>query len=154
VENSFHPRADRQTPTIYVKDLIMTTTEEKLKAICAELLQLDESELLSCLPTYHRRLESFSSIREWEEATIIFFLINGLRIKNIQLPDKIKQLNSHIHLIDDKSPDKAREWFQNRPKERPVDKAQDKPVEGQADRLAKDPQLAPKPRAIGLKLVK
>jgi hypothetical protein len=80
----------------------MTTTEEKLKAICAELLKLNEDELIRFLPTYHRRLDSFGSIKEWEEATIIFFLINGLRIKNIQLPEKIKEFNSHIRLVEEK----------------------------------------------------
>jgi hypothetical protein len=80
----------------------MTSTEEKLKAICSELLKMSEHELMRLLPIYHRRMESFDSLKEWEEATIIFFLINGLRIKNIQLPEKIKELNSHIRIVDNK----------------------------------------------------
>ncbi|MDR2200472.1 MAG: hypothetical protein LBR53_13680 [Deltaproteobacteria bacterium] len=71
----------------------MTTSEEKLKSICRELLTLDENEIIKLLPVYHRRLDDFQSITEWEEATVMFFMINGLRIKNIQLPDKIRKLN-------------------------------------------------------------
>ncbi|MDR2339287.1 MAG: hypothetical protein LBF40_04020 [Deltaproteobacteria bacterium] len=70
----------------------MNSTDEKLKAICAEISNLSENELMALLPKYHRRLEDFQNIREWEEATIAFFIINGIRIKNIQLPQKIGQL--------------------------------------------------------------
>ena len=72
----------------------MNSTQDRLKAICAEILKLDVEEVLSCLPEYHRRLEDFDSIQEWEEATLMFFLINGLRIKNIQLQEKLAWLDS------------------------------------------------------------
>jgi hypothetical protein len=70
----------------------MPNTEQKLKAICSELRKMDETELMRLLPLYHRRLEQFESIGEWEEATLIFFLINGIRIKNIQMPEKVSLL--------------------------------------------------------------
>jgi hypothetical protein len=82
----------------------MPTTEDKLKAICSELLSMDEDELLDFLPIYHRRLEFFTNIREWEEATMMFFLINGLRIKSIQMPEKKKQLDAQLRQAEEAKP--------------------------------------------------
>ena len=72
----------------------MSSTLDILRNICSELLTLDEDEVLSCLPVFHKRLESFNTIEEWEEATLMFFLINGIRIKNIQMPEKLAHLES------------------------------------------------------------
>ena len=67
----------------------MSQIEDKLKAIVKEVLKLDERDLLALLPTYHSRIEEFKTIDEWEEACILYFLINGVRIKSIQISDRI-----------------------------------------------------------------
>jgi hypothetical protein len=72
----------------------MSAIEDKLKAIVKEVLKLDERDLLALLPNYHSRIEEFQSISEWEEACILYFLINGVRIRSIQLSDRVQQINS------------------------------------------------------------
>jgi hypothetical protein len=72
----------------------MSSTETKLKEIVRQVLSMNESELLALLPGYQHRMENYSSISEWEEAVVLYFLINGCRIKSIQFCDRVNQLNS------------------------------------------------------------
>jgi hypothetical protein len=74
----------------------MSPTEERLKAIAKELMNMDEGELLELLPMYHNRMDNFSTLAEWEEACVLYFLINGVRIKNIQFPSRVLQINDRL----------------------------------------------------------
>jgi hypothetical protein len=73
---------------------VLMTTEEKLKEIARQILAMNENDLMALLPTYQERMESFSTISEWEESVVLYFLINGYRIKNIQFCERVNQLNS------------------------------------------------------------
>ncbi len=64
--------------------------EDVLRKIARQVMALDEDTLTSLLPRYKRRMQDFTPTQEWEEAMIIYFMINGLRIKNSQFRDKIK----------------------------------------------------------------
>ncbi|MDR1035830.1 MAG: hypothetical protein LBT40_04470 [Deltaproteobacteria bacterium] len=72
----------------------MTATEDKLRRIAREILAMDEGDLMALLPNYQDRMENYSTIHEWEEAVLLYFLINGYRIKNIQFCERVNQLNS------------------------------------------------------------
>ncbi|MDR0622209.1 MAG: hypothetical protein LBJ61_10085 [Deltaproteobacteria bacterium] len=64
--------------------------EETLSQIAKNLLALDEDTLISLIPKYRKRMDRFEPTTEWEEAVIIYFIINGYRIKNAQFNNKIK----------------------------------------------------------------
>lgn len=63
-----------------VKDLSMI--EKTLENIAEKILALDEASLSSLWEKYKTRMEQFDTTREWEKATIIFFIINSVRVKN------------------------------------------------------------------------
>ena len=54
-------------------------------------MALNEETLTALLPRYKERMLDFAPTSAWEEAVVIYFLINGLRIKNSQFNDKIKE---------------------------------------------------------------
>ncbi|MDR2367149.1 MAG: hypothetical protein LBF58_03425 [Deltaproteobacteria bacterium] len=64
--------------------------EDTLSQIAKNLLALDEDTLISLIPKYRKRMDRFEPTTEWEEAVIIYFIINGYRIKNAQFNNKIK----------------------------------------------------------------
>ncbi|MDR2387083.1 MAG: hypothetical protein LBE80_05790 [Deltaproteobacteria bacterium] len=64
--------------------------EDTLSQIAKNLLALDEETLISLIPKYRKRMDRFEPTTEWEEAVIIYFIINGYRIKNAQFNNKIK----------------------------------------------------------------
>ncbi|MDR1309852.1 MAG: hypothetical protein LBL95_08175 [Deltaproteobacteria bacterium] len=64
--------------------------EETLRQMARRLLALDEDTLISLIPKYRKRMDRFDPSPEWEEAVIIYFIINGYRIKNAQFNSKIK----------------------------------------------------------------
>lgn len=64
--------------------------EETLQKLARQLMALDEETLTALLPRYKSRMMNFSPTRQWEESVLIYFMINGLRIKNSQFNDKIK----------------------------------------------------------------
>ena len=98
----------------------MYAIEDKLKAIVKEVLKLDERDLLALLPTFHSRIEEFQSISEWEEACILYFLINGVRIKSIQLADRVQQINSRHRKRTERDPEKKDDGVEKRAALRPV----------------------------------
>lgn len=53
-------------------------------------MALDEDTLTALLPRYKERMMAFAPTRQWEESVLIYFIINGLRVKNTQFNDKIK----------------------------------------------------------------
>ncbi len=64
--------------------------KELLHKIARQINSLDEDTLTAFLPQYKKRMMNFTPTKEWEEAVLIYFLINGLRIKNSQFNDKVK----------------------------------------------------------------
>ena len=56
--------------------------EKTLDNIAEKILALDEASLSSLWEKYKTKLEQFDTTREWEKATIIFFIINSVRVKN------------------------------------------------------------------------
>jgi hypothetical protein len=64
--------------------------EDVLSKIARQIMALNEETLTALLPRYKERMLDFAPTSAWEEAVVIYFLINGLRIKNSQFNDKIK----------------------------------------------------------------
>ncbi len=65
--------------------------EDTLRKIARQIMALNEDCLTALLPKYKERMINFTPTTEWEESVLIYFLINGLRIKNSQFNDKIKE---------------------------------------------------------------
>ena len=64
--------------------------EEALSKIARHIMALDEDTLTALLPKYKDKMMDFAPTQAWEESILIYFIINGLRIKNSQFNDKIK----------------------------------------------------------------
>jgi hypothetical protein len=75
----------------------MVAMEELLHQMAKRLLALDEESLISLIPKYRKRMDNFEPSPEWEESVIIYFLINGYRIKNAQFNNKIKEYMDELH---------------------------------------------------------
>ena len=56
--------------------------EETLQKIARQIMALNEETLTALLPRYKERMMNFAPTQQWEESVVIYFLINGLRIKN------------------------------------------------------------------------
>lgn len=65
--------------------------EDVLSKIARQIMALNEETLTALLPRYKERMVDFAPTQEWEESVVIYFLINGLRVKNSQFNDKIKE---------------------------------------------------------------
>ena len=72
--------------------------EDVLQKIARQIMALNEETLTALLPKYKERMMDFAPTREWEESVVIYFLINGLRIKNSQFNDKIRD---HMSVNED-----------------------------------------------------
>jgi hypothetical protein len=88
--------------------------EDSLKTIARQILALDEATLIQLLPKYRKRMENFTPTREWEESVIIYFLINGYRIKNTQFNERLKVLLSE-QKAKGQSDGVAEEWAGAKP---------------------------------------
>ena len=64
--------------------------EEALSKIARHIMALDEDTLTALLPKYKEKMLNFAPTQAWEESMLIYFIINGLRIKNSQFNEKIK----------------------------------------------------------------
>ena len=84
--------------------------EDTLKELAKRVLALDEETLVSLIPKYRKRMDDFEPSQEWEEAVIIYFLINGFRIKNAQFNDRIKRYMANLK---EKNP--HLDWVVSRP---------------------------------------
>lgn len=65
--------------------------EEFLSKIASQIMALDEETLTSLLPKYKEKMLNFAPTQAWEESVLVYFIINGLRIKNSQFNEKIKE---------------------------------------------------------------
>ncbi|MDR2456087.1 MAG: hypothetical protein LBE49_05785 [Deltaproteobacteria bacterium] len=84
--------------------------EDTLKELAKRIIALDEETLISLLPKYKKRMDNFEPSQEWEESVIIYFLINGFRIKNAQFNEHIK-----LYMADLKRKNPHFDWAISRP---------------------------------------
>jgi hypothetical protein len=84
--------------------------EEILKKIARRILDLDEESLSKLIPKYRKRMSHFDPSQEWEEAVIIYFLINGYRIKNTQFNENIQKYMENL-----KKKDPSQDWVNTPP---------------------------------------
>jgi hypothetical protein len=68
----------------------MASLEDTIKSLARRVLTLDEEELARLLPKYRKLMDNFTPSAEWEEAVIIYFMINGYRVKNAQFSEQLK----------------------------------------------------------------
>ncbi|KXS56701.1 MAG: hypothetical protein AMR96_01195 [Candidatus Adiutrix intracellularis] len=64
--------------------------EDVLSKIARQVMAFNEETLTALLPKYKEQMLEFTPTQAWEESVVIYFLINGLRIKNSQFNDKIR----------------------------------------------------------------
>ena len=64
--------------------------EDILNKMARQIMALNEDTLTALLPKYKDRMANFAPTQEWEESVMVYFLINGLRIKNAQFNEKMK----------------------------------------------------------------
>ena len=84
--------------------------EDTLKEIARRILALDEESLIELVPKFRKRMDNFEPTQEWEESVIIYFLINGYRIKNAQFNERIKR-----YMDDLKKKHPSEDWVISRP---------------------------------------
>jgi hypothetical protein len=65
-----------------VKIRTMSKLEDSLNKIAENILYLDEASLTSLWDKYKVKMENFSFSPEWEQAVVIFSIINSIRVKN------------------------------------------------------------------------
>ncbi|MDR0549285.1 MAG: hypothetical protein LBI10_07780 [Deltaproteobacteria bacterium] len=68
----------------------MTSLEDILRSLARRVLALDEDELVRLIPKYRKRMDNFTPTKEWEESVIIYFIINGFRVKSAQFSEELK----------------------------------------------------------------
>ncbi len=56
--------------------------EQTLVKMADKILHLDEASLVNLWDKYRLRMEQADMSRDWEQAVIIFFIINAVRAKN------------------------------------------------------------------------
>mgnify|MGYP001554843695 CR=1 FL=1 len=65
--------------------------DNSLKKMAKQLASLDESSLLSLWDEYQLKVQSFEPTRQWEEAALIYCLIQSVRMKNQLFNYNVKQ---------------------------------------------------------------
>ncbi len=56
--------------------------EKALERLAEQILSFDEASLASLRERYRLRIENFDGTKEWEKAVIIYYVINGVSMKN------------------------------------------------------------------------
>jgi len=56
---------------------------ETIERLADRVLAYEETDLTSLLNHFKTRMEQFEPTPEWERAVIAYFLINGVRVKNV-----------------------------------------------------------------------
>ncbi|MBW1990976.1 MAG: hypothetical protein JRI59_02405 [Deltaproteobacteria bacterium] len=64
---------------------------ETIEMIADRVLALDDADLLALLNHYKDRISQDEPTRAWERAVIAYFLINGIRMKNVLKQDKVQR---------------------------------------------------------------
>ena len=57
--------------------------EEAIERLVDRILAYEETDLTSLLNHFKTRMKQFEPTPEWERAVIAYFLINGVRVKNV-----------------------------------------------------------------------
>jgi len=63
--------------------------EAFLHRLAEQILNLDEASLTSLLEKYRAKIQQFEPTKEWEKAVIVFFIINGVRVKNLMFNEQM-----------------------------------------------------------------
>ena len=74
--------------------------KEAIERLADRVLAYEETDLTSLLNRYKTRMEQSEPTPEWERAVIAYFLINGVRVKNLLKHGKARR----------------REWIPGRPR--------------------------------------
>jgi hypothetical protein len=64
--------------------------EDAIERLVDRVLAYKETDLTSLLHHFKTRMKQFEPTPEWERAVIAYFLINGVRVKNV-----LKHCKSH-----------------------------------------------------------
>lgn len=64
--------------------------EEALLGLADRVLDFDEASLAQLQEKYLKKVAEFSPTREWEQAIVVYFLINSIRVKNKIFNEKVK----------------------------------------------------------------
>jgi hypothetical protein len=56
--------------------------QKALERLAEQILSFDEASLASLREKYRLRIENFDGTRDWEKAVIIYYIINGVSMKN------------------------------------------------------------------------
>jgi hypothetical protein len=62
--------------------------EETIERLADRVLAYEEPDLTSLLNHFKTRMEQVEPTPEWERAVIAYFLINGVRVKNVLKHEK------------------------------------------------------------------
>ena len=56
--------------------------EKALERLAEQILSFDEASLANLREKYRLRIENFDGTRDWEKAVIIYYIVNGVSMKN------------------------------------------------------------------------
>ena len=56
--------------------------EKALEKLAEQILSFDEASLSTLREKYRLRIENFDGTKDWEKAVIIYYIINGVSMKN------------------------------------------------------------------------
>ncbi|MDR1576729.1 MAG: hypothetical protein LBT86_00665 [Deltaproteobacteria bacterium] len=79
----------------------MANLDDILKLLARRILSLDEDELVRLIPKYRKLMDNFTPTQEWEESVIIYFIINGYRVKSAQFSEELKNYMNRKRLDND-----------------------------------------------------
>jgi hypothetical protein len=63
--------------------------EKALKKIAEQILTFDEASLANLREKYRLKIEHFRGTKDWEEAVIIYCIINAVSLKNILFNENV-----------------------------------------------------------------
>ncbi len=56
--------------------------DKALEKLAEQILSFDEASLASMREKYRLRIENFDGTKDWEKAVIVYYIINGVSMKN------------------------------------------------------------------------
>ena len=68
----------------------MAGIEDVLLGLADRVLDFDEASLTQLQEKYLKKVSEFSPSRDWEQAIVVYFLINSIRVKNKIFNEKVK----------------------------------------------------------------